>query len=54
VATVRIEDVPEEVLHVMERRAAKSGQTLEEYLLAWLVREAEEATFEELLERTRG
>jgi len=54
VATLRIEGVPDDVLHLMERRAAKARLTLDEYLLAWLVRHAEQATFEELLERTRG
>ena len=41
-------DIPSDVLETIERRASAAGQTVEEYLLAWLIREAEPSLEERL------
>lgn len=49
--SVQVKDVPEEVHSVLRRRAAAAGQSLQEYLLARLRRDAETPTVEELFQR---
>lgn len=50
-ATVQIKNVPSEVHRVLRCRAGQAGQSLQEYLLARLVEEAEQPTLEETLAR---
>ncbi len=49
--SVQIKNVPDEVHAVMRQRAADAGQSLQEYLLALLVAEAEQETNAALFER---
>jgi len=49
--SVQIKNVPPDVHRVMRRRAAAAGQSLQEYLLARLTRDAREESVEEVLER---
>jgi plasmid stability protein len=48
---VQIRHVPEHVHDVFRRRAAEAGQSLQEYLLGVLIREAESETVDEVLAR---
>jgi plasmid stability protein len=48
---IQIKDVPEETHAVLRARAAAAHQSLQEYLRARLVREAQQPTLEEVLER---
>lgn len=52
--SVQIKNVPPEVHRVLRERAAGAGQSLQEYLLAQLTRQAEAATLEEVLDRAGG
>jgi hypothetical protein len=47
--SVQIKNVPPAVHRVLRRRAGQAGQSLQEYLLARLVEEAEQLTLEEVL-----
>ena len=49
--SVQIKDVPPAVHGMLRRRAAAAGQSLQEYLLALLTREAGSATLDEVLDR---
>jgi ribosomal 50S subunit-associated protein YjgA (DUF615 family) len=49
--SVQIKDVPPEVHKILRRRAAEAGQSMQEYLLGQLVRQANEETLEEVLDR---
>ncbi len=49
--SVQIKNVPDQVHAVMRQRAAEAGQSLQEYLLALLVAEAEQETNAALFER---
>ncbi len=49
--SVQVKDVPEDVHAVLRRRAAAAGQSLQEYLLARLRKDAETPTVEELFAR---
>ncbi len=49
--SVQIKNVPPEIHRVLRRRAGQAGQSLQEYLLARLVEEAEQPTLEESLAR---
>lgn len=49
--SIQIKNVPPEVHKVLRGRAAAAGQSLQEYLLAWLIREAQGESLEEVLER---
>ncbi len=49
--SVQIKNVPPEVHRVLRRRAAAAGQSLQEYLLAELTRDAQEETVDEVLDR---
>jgi hypothetical protein len=53
-SSIQIKDVPEETHGVLRRRAAAAHQSLQEYLLAHLVREASTPTLDEVLERAGG
>ncbi|MBB1254800.1 antitoxin [Streptomyces sp. OF3] len=48
-----IENVPEDVARRVEARAAAAGQSLQEYLLALVIREASRPTNAELAERMK-
>ena len=49
--SVQINDVPEDVLAILLRRATAAHQSLEEYLLRHLIEEASRPTVEEVMER---
>lgn len=51
VPSVQIKNVPAGVHKVLRRRAAIAGQSLQEYLLAQLKRQAQEETLDEVLDR---
>lgn len=50
-ATVQIKNVPDDVHRVLRQRAAKAGQSQQEYLLGLLVGHARTPTVTEVLER---
>ena len=52
--SVQIKGVPEETHAVLRQRAARAHQSLQEYLLGLLVREASAPTLEEVLDRAAG
>jgi antitoxin FitA len=52
--SVQIKNVPPDVHRVLRQRAAAAGQSLQEYLLDQLTRQAETATLEEILDRAGG
>jgi len=54
VPSIQVKDVPEEVHATLRRRAAIAGQSLQEYLLARLVDDAQTPTLDELLDRSGG
>ena len=49
--TIQIKHVPDETHAVLRRRAAEAHQSLQEYLLARLVKDASQPTLEEVLGR---
>lgn len=49
--SVQIKDVPERTWSTLRDRAADSGQSLQAYLRAWLIRQAEAPTVDEILSR---
>jgi hypothetical protein len=49
--SIQVKDVPEDVHSTLRRRAGASGQSLQEYLLARLVKEARTPTLDEVLNR---
>jgi antitoxin FitA len=49
--TVQIKNVPSDVHRVLRSRAGQAGQSLQEYLLARLVEDAEQPTLKETLAR---
>lgn len=49
--SVQIKNVPDDVHHVLRQRAAKAGQSQQEYLLALLVDAARTPTLDEIFER---
>jgi len=49
--SVQITGVPEETHAVLRQRAARADQSLQEYLLELLVREANSPTLDEVLDR---
>jgi plasmid stability protein len=51
---VQIKDVPERTHAVLRQRAAAAHQSLQEYLRARLIEEAEQPTLEEVLDRAGG
>jgi len=52
--SVQIKNVPADVHAVLRRRAAASGQSLQEYLLGRLTEEARHDSLDEVLERAGG
>ena len=54
VPSIQIKDVPERTHAVLRQRAAAAHQSLQEYLRARLVEEADQATLEEILKRAGG
>jgi plasmid stability protein len=52
--SVQIKNVPPEVHRVLHERAAAAGQSLQEYLLDQLTRQAGTPTLEEVLDRAGG
>lgn len=52
--SVQIKNVPPDVHRVLRQRAGAAGQSLQEYLLAELTRQAEAETLEEVLGRAGG
>jgi hypothetical protein len=52
--SVQIKDVPERTHAVLRQRAAAAHQSLQEYLRARLIEEAEQPTLEEVLDRAGG
>lgn len=52
--SVQIKNVPPKVHRVLRLRAAAAGQSMQEYLLTQLTRQAQEATLEEVLDRAGG
>ncbi|WP_419945909.1 FitA-like ribbon-helix-helix domain-containing protein [Candidatus Poriferisodalis sp.] len=53
-ATIQVRNVPDEVHEKLQRRAADSGQSLQQYMLEAVCREAELTSMEELLARKRA
>jgi antitoxin FitA len=49
--SVQIKNVPDDVHRVFRQRAAKAGQSQQEYLLALLVDAARKPTLDEIFER---
>jgi plasmid stability protein len=49
--TVQIKNVPPDVHQVLRRRAAEAGQSLQEYMLAYLTDFARKPTVEEIFDR---
>ena len=54
VATIQVRHVPDEVHEKLQQRAANAGQSLQQYMLATVCREAELTSMEELLVRQRA
>jgi len=52
--SVQIKGVPEQTHAVLRERAARPHQSLQEYLLGVLVREASAPTLDEVLDRAAG
>jgi len=52
--SVQIKNVPPDVHRVLRERAAAAGQSLQEYLLDQLTRQAGTPTLEEVLDRAGG
>ncbi|MGI8645859.1 MAG: FitA-like ribbon-helix-helix domain-containing protein [Nocardioides sp.] len=52
--SVQIKDVPDETHTVLRQRAARSHQSLQEYLRSRLIAEAAQPTLEEVLDRIDG
>lgn len=51
---IQVKNVPEETHAVLRERAAAAHQSLQEYLLARLIRDAQQPTLDEVLERAGG
>lgn len=52
--TIQIRNIPDETLRTLKVRAAKSGQSLQEYMLQHLIEEASKPTVRELMEEVRS
>lgn len=50
-ATIQIKNVSENAHAVLRQRAAAAGQSLQEYMLAWIERAASRPTVDEVIER---
>lgn len=51
VATIQIKNVSDAAHAVLRQRAAAAGQSLQEYMLAWIERAASRPTVDEVLDR---
>lgn len=49
-ATIQIRNVPETVARKLKIRAAERGQSLQEYMLAYVIEESEQPTIDELFD----
>jgi plasmid stability protein len=49
--SVQIKNVPEGTHRVLRERAARAHQSLQEYLRAWLIADAEQPTLQEIFDR---
>ena len=52
--SIQIKDVPERTHAILRQRAAAARQSLQEYLRARLIEEADQPTLEEILDRAGG
>ena len=52
--SIQIKDVPDRTHAVLRQRAAAAHQSLQEYLRARLIEEADQPTLEEVLDRAGG
>jgi antitoxin FitA len=52
--SIQIKDVPEQTHAVLRQRAAAAHQSLQEYLRARLIEDADQPTMEEILDRAGG
>jgi plasmid stability protein len=52
--SIQIKDVPERTHAILRQRAAAAHQSLQEYLRARLIEEADQPTLEEILDRAGG
>jgi antitoxin FitA len=52
--SIQVKDVPDDVHATLRRRAAAAGMSLQEYLRARLVEDANMPTLEEVLDRAGG
>ena len=50
-ATIQVRNIPDEAVRRWKVRAARSGQSLQEYMCSFLTDEASKPTLEELFER---
>lgn len=50
-ATIQVKNVSDEAHAVLRQRAAAAGQSLQEYMLAWIERSASRPTIDEVLDR---
>lgn len=53
-ATIQVRHVPDEVHERLQQRASDAGQSLQQFMLAAVCREAELTSMEELLARKRA
>ena len=51
VTTIQIKNVPDEAHAILRQRAATAGQSLQEYMLAWIERVTSRPTVDEVLTR---
>jgi hypothetical protein len=51
VATIQVKNVSDAAHTVLRQRAAAAGQSLQEYMLAWIERAAARPTVDEVLDR---
>jgi antitoxin FitA len=54
VPSIQVKDVPDDVHATLRSRAAAAGMSLQEYLLARLVEDAQTPTLDEVLDRAGG
>jgi plasmid stability protein len=50
-ATIQVKNVSETAHAVLRQRAAAAGQSLQEYMLAWIERAASRPTVDEVIDR---
>lgn len=53
-ATITIRNVPEETRNILAARAARKGQSLQEFMLGEISRWAEQPTIEQLMDEVRS